>query len=193
MNIYLYIALSFFISAIFLPGTYVVYAIPVVLTIIVLIDRPALRKLGPKKFWIWIIGGSFILPLVAGGSRVELLFFSFSLDLLLISFRMLARGFMLFSGMTLIRRHISLNSMSKLFMKLRLKKIAYLVPISFQIVPVILDTVVRTYTVWRQRGGFRANRIRNLSILITAIQLQIVSRAEELAIELYSNDEISKS
>ena len=190
MKSYLYIALVFLISAICLPGIYVLLAVPAALFLIVLVDYSALRKLGPKKFWIWVICGSFILPVLAGGNRVEILFFSFSLDLLLVSARMLARGFLLFSGMTLIRRHISLNSMAKLFMKLRLKKIAYLIPISFQIVPVILETVTRTYTVWSVRGGWKANKLRNLSILITAIQLQIVCRAEELAIELYSNEEI---
>lgn len=181
---YGWISAGMIASAVLLPGWTVISAVPVVMALLYLVDRGGLRSPGGWKFWIWMFAGGIFLPFFGGGNNVNILGFQYSVDTLLVSLRISSRGYIIFSAMILIRRHTPPNKIAGIFWKIGLKRLSYLIPLSFHIAPALLESIVTTYNIWRMRGGWKRMRVKNILLLLTSIQLQMVREAEDLAAAL---------
>jgi len=181
------------LAAIATPRGTAIAAAGIIALILLIIDRGALYFLCGRRFWTWMISGMAVLPLLGGGQQVELLGLKYSLETLAISIRISSRGFMIFTGMALIRRHISPQMMADVLFKLGMRKIGYLIPLSFHIVPLVMESMLNTYMVWKHRGGWKGKLLSNLSLLAVSMQVQLVREAEDLAAALYLNNLKPKS
>ena len=179
-----YISVALILSGLFLPGWILLGSVPVFIVIIWLLDKGALSYLGSGKFWIWIGAGILIMPLLGGGAQAHFWGVGYSIDMLFAALRIAARGLLIFSGMAFIRRHIPPQTLSAALMKAGMRRIAPLIPVSLHIVPAIVESGRRTYSVWKLKGGWRRNRLRNLATLLTGLQAQWAREAEELALAM---------
>lgn len=184
MRRYPVIAVSFILAAVLAPQWSVILAVPIVAAIVLFLDKGIFGYLGSGKFWIWVGLGCLILPLTGGGNRIEILGISYSLDMLLISLRMTARGFIIFSAMSMIRRHVPPQSIAAFLWKAGFRKLAYMIPVAFHLVPAVMESSLRTFSIWRSRGGMKRNRFKNIIVLLTGFQLQWIREAEDLALAL---------
>lgn len=162
----------------------VIVAVPVVILILLFLDRGIFRSLGSAKFWIWVAVGCTILPLTGGGNQLNIFGIGYSLDMLLISLRMTSRGFIIFAGMSLIRRHVPPQKIASFLWNIGFRKLAYMIPVAFHLVPAVMESNLRTFSIWRTRGGLKKNLFRNVVVLLTGLQLQWVREAEDLALAL---------
>ncbi len=178
------LALAFILCALIIPGWYIIVMVPVAILFMFITDRGGLFYLNNWKFWIWIGIGGMILPLTGGDNRVNILGIDYSLELLVVSLRVSSRGFLIFMGMTLIRRHISMEQMARGLWKFGLRRLSYLIPLAFHMVPVVMEALERTYIVWKLRGGKRRNLFKNIWLLLASFQVQLIKEAEQLSIAL---------
>lgn len=184
MKRYSIIAVCFILTAVLAPQWSVILAVPVVVALVLFLDKGIFAYLGSRKFWIWVGLGCLILPLAAGGNRIEILGISYSLDMLLISLRMTARGFIIFTAMSMIRRHVPPQNIASFLWKIGFRKLAYMIPVAFHLVPAVMESSLKTFSIWRARGGLKRNFLRNLVVLLTGLQLQWVREAEDLTLAL---------
>jgi len=185
MNLIVLTALISIFSGVLLPGLTVIIAVPLTSLIVLFFDRGAFSRLGGIRFWLLFISGTILLPLFGGGNSINLVFgLQYSLDLLFIGLRVVARGYLIFLGLMLIRRHVPLQNMSAFLMKLGFNRLAVLIPLAFHFIPVVMENTKNTFMIWLQRGGLRKNRIRNLLLLLTSFQVNWMREAESLSIAL---------
>jgi len=180
-----YFAAISILAAALVPGKYVLAAAGMTAAALLIIDRGAFGFLGRKRFWVWLIGGTAVLPLLGGGHLVELWGVTYSLETMAVSLRISARGLMIFAGMTMLRRHISPQAMANLLFKMGMRKAGQSIPLAFHLAPVVMEAVGRTYAVWKQRGGWQGKLLPNLGLLAAGMQVQLVREAEDLAAALF--------
>lgn len=179
-----YISSILIACAILLPGWWLLGSLPLFIVMLWFIDNGALRYIGGKRFWLWLATGTLILPLLGGGGKVYILGLGYSIDTLIIALRISARGFLIFAGMALIRRQVPPGSIARMLMKIGLRGMSAVVPISFHLVPSLMESTKRTISIWRYRGGMRKHQLKNLLLLLTSLQVQWVREAEELYLAL---------
>ena len=180
----IYIAPLLILSGILLPRWWLVASVPCAAIIITIYDRQILNYLGSWKFFSIFLLGSLILPLLGGGNSVSIYGIEYSLNTMFIGLKIVCRGFMVFCGMSLIRRHIHPDTFTKWLWKMGMHRLAVIIPLAFHILPALLESLFKTIDVWRQRGGLRKHRLRNIILLLTSIQVQFIREAENLAIAL---------
>jgi energy-coupling factor transporter transmembrane protein EcfT len=181
----IYLSLLLILSAIFIPGWWVIFALPVFILLILLFDRGALSSLGRKKFWIGWLLTAIVFSLIAGIKKDQFWHFSLSPKALEICLRLFIRTFFVISAMSLLRRNVSPKDFTKILCKLGLGQTAALFPFSFQLLPSIMDNSKRIIILWYRRGGLRKKQFKNLLLLLTSLQFLWVREAEDLAQALF--------
>ena len=180
----LFTALIFILSGILLPEWRLIAAVPIAIIALEFMDRGVLRYLGSGKFLMVLAGGSLLLPLLGGGGKISIAGVGYSLDMMILGLRIVSRGFLIFTGMSIIRRHIPPDNIANALWRIGLRKLSVLIPLSLHLVPALMESSLRTIVVWRGRGGLRKRYLRNLMILFTSIQIQWIKEAEDLTIAL---------
>ena len=183
-----YIAIILIFSGILMPGTYLLFGLPIVLLFVTLYDAGALGIFVHRKFWLWILLGTVILPLLGGEGKVEIWGIGYSLHTLFITSVVAGRGIFIVIGMSLIRRHIEPSVFADVLRKLGFSGISVFIPISFNLVPLLMENSLRTISIWRLRGGLRKNRVKNILILLVSLQVQWVREAENLSMVLHQEE-----
>jgi hypothetical protein len=184
---FLLVSLTLIILGIVLPQWYLFGSIPITLILLRFFDPSAVYFLFRRNFWLWLCVTVVVLPLIGGDDKIALWGIHYSLSTLLIGLRVATRGFLIFTAMTLIRRHIPPQILAFTLWKLGLKNLAPLLPLSFHLLPSLMETTTRTISIWRQRGGLKRYRWRNLQILLTSLQIRWSKEAEDLTITLALN------
>lgn len=177
-------ALIFILGGILLPEWWLIASIPIAIIALLLLDKGVLRYLGSGKFLIILAGGSLLLPFLGGGSKISIGGIGYSLDMMILGLRIVSRGFLIFAGMSIFRRYVPPEHIANMFWKIGLRKLSVLIPLSLHLVPVLMESSVRTINIWRQRGGLKKRCFRNLLTLLISIQVQWVKEAEDLSIAL---------
>ena len=170
------------------PGQYLLFSLPFVLLFISLYDAGALRIFIYRKFWLWIILGAAILPLLGGEGKVEFWGIGYSLQMLMVTSVVAVRGGFIVIGMTLLRRHVEPSVFADFLRKMGFVGISVFLPISFNLVPMLMENSLRTISLWRMRGGLRKNRLKNIMILLVSLQVQWIREAENLSIVLHQEE-----
>lgn len=183
-RIILVLAPLFILAGLSLPPMGLFIAAPITLLSIRIIDAGAIGQLGGRRFWAVIIVGALILPFLLGSRDIHLWGVGYSSEMLILMLRIALRGLLIFSGMTLIRRHVPPAAMAQALQKLRCKKLAILIPVSLHLVPSLMESSRATYETWRHRGGWKRRRVRNLRLLLTSLQFAWAREAEDLTLAL---------
>jgi energy-coupling factor transporter transmembrane protein EcfT len=172
------------ISAVLLPGKALFIAFPLIAITVYIFDSGILLYFRKSWFWIWLMGGVLILPLIVGGNEISVLGIGYSLNTLNIVLRMALRSNFILWGSAILRRHIPPMLIADRLSSWGFKRLALYLPLSLYLAPILLEKSWRVVHLWRERGGWRKRRGRNFVTLITSLQISWVREAEDLAIAL---------
>ncbi|MBL7192003.1 hypothetical protein ISS30_09930 [bacterium] len=183
-NIIICISVSLIIAALVLHNLGLTAAVMAAVILIVLFDRSALRYIIGRKFWIIMALTAVTIPFLFGKKDIIIAGAGYSSDMFILLLRMGMRGFLVFSGMTLIRRHVPPSAIAGWLLKFGFNQLAVIIPMSLQLVPALLESSRVIYDNWAHRGGWRRNRMRNLRLLLESLMLGWVQQAEDLTLAL---------
>ena len=179
-------SLTLIFSGILLPRNLLLYAVLISWVMLWYFDFGTLKLFRNGLLAIWAISSLLLLPLLIGGNGIPLApGMEYSRDTMFIMLRALARGCLVLAGMNFFRRQVPFSYFRKI-LKRRFTggQFSLLMPLALQILPAIIENSQNIYKIWKIRGGWRRNRLRNLLTLGTSLQVQWIREAEELAISL---------
>ena len=104
-----------------------------------------------------------------------------TLHYLLFAIYMLLRAYIIILTMNYFNQMVSVEELKNGCLKIKAKDLAYTLPISLNILPIIRNTLVNTLVSFRLKGGFRRNVFSNIKMLIFTVIMNSVRMAEELA------------
>ena len=112
---------------------------------------------------------------------IEMFGISLTLHFLLLGVYMLLRAYIIILSMNYFNQIVSVEELKHGCLKIKARDLAYTLPISLNILPIIRTTLVNTLVAFRLKGGFKRNRFKNIKMLTFTVIMNSVKMAEELA------------
>lgn len=99
------------------------------------------------------------------------------------------RLFVILLGVYFFITIVSIQSLKMAMLRIGANELAYTLPITLNMLPILANTLLNTLTSFRMKGGFRRRQFRNSSRLFLNVLIQSVHIAEELSQAMEVNAE----
>ena len=162
------------------PGKFQILSLAASCLALIIFDRGAFRELWSPAFWIFIIIIVFISPALLGEKNLSVFGIGYSGQYFTIGIRILMRGLSLYMAILLVTRNVSVERLAKTFERFGFRDLSVTLPIAMNVLPMLRRSVLQTLRIFRARGGFRRNRLKNSEKLFLTIILNTIRTAEEI-------------
>jgi len=190
IKILIYFTFILIISAVIIPYSFLIGLTLFGFIGLLILDRFAVKELGNMKFWIFVFIILIFIPVTIGEKDASFSLIKYSSKNLLLGIQMTLRSICIYTGVVLITRNISIKRITHFLERMGFSESIYVLPIGLNVVPIVRKNFFQIVTIFRLRGGFRRNRIRNLYKFLLALLINTIKMSEELAqiIELNKNN-----
>jgi len=180
-KVHLYLFILILLAGIAVPDSYIVFSAAAGILALILFDIKGLKEFGSPKFWIFIVLMLLLMPVILGKKNGTFAGIPYSIFYFQLGVKMCLRAVTIYSAITILTRNVSINELAAFFRKLGFKELSIMLPIALNILPVLRQNCIQIIKVFKMKGGFRRNRIRNSFKLLFNIILNTVRTAEEIS------------
>ena len=186
----IYFSFTLIISAVIIPYPFLIGLTLLGFIGLLILVRFAVKELGNMKFWLLIFIILIFIPVTIGEKDASFSLIKYSSKNLLLGVQMTLRSICIYTGIVLITRNISINRITHFLDRMGFSESIYVLPIGLNVIPIVRKIFFQIVTIFRLRGGFRRNRIRNLYKFLLALLINTIKMSEEIAqiIELNKNN-----
>jgi len=149
--------------------------------ILLIFDRRAYKELGNPKFWLFIFTIVVVIPISLGEKDSTLFIIKYSSENLMLGIQMTLRSLCIYMGIILITRNISISRISNFLKSSGSSEFLYVLPIGLNTIPIVRRNFFQIVTVFKLRGGFRKDRLKNLYKFLLALLINTIKMSEEIA------------
>lgn len=190
IKILIYFTFILIISAVIIPYPFLIGLTLLGFIGLLILDRFAVKELGNMKFWLLIFIILIFIPVTIGEKDASFSLIKYSSKNLLLGIQMTLRSICIYTGVVLITRNISIKRITNFLDRMGFSESIYVLPIGLNVIPIVRKNFFQIVTIFRLRGGFRRNRIRNLYKFLLSLLINTIKMSEEFAqiIELNKNN-----
>jgi energy-coupling factor transport system permease protein len=147
-----------------------------------LFRAPALRVLGRRQLWLFIIPTLLLSPLVIGESDLYLGPLHLSQGGFWAGLWMVSRALSIALAGMVFSRSVSVSQMAGLLEGMRLKGLGFALGVATNMLPTIQETIHTSFQAMRLRGGFRAQKLRALKLLLVTVIAGSLRRGDDIVL-----------
>jgi energy-coupling factor transporter transmembrane protein EcfT len=177
---YLFFFLGTAVAAILAGGSGVVVVLLGAVGFTALFRARALRILGRRQLWLFIIPTLLLSPFVIGQPDAYLWWLHFSVEGFWAGLWMVARALSITLAAAVVAGTVSVSEMAQVFERMRLKGLGFAVGVATNMLPTVRETMQTSYQSIRLRGGFRSHRRETLKLLLVAVIAGSLRRGDDI-------------
>jgi len=178
---YLYLFICILLAGILVPDSYIIYGAIASILVLVIFDLKGLKEFGSPKFWIFIVVLLLFIPVVLGKKDGNIFGIPYSIFYFQLGLKMCLRAVTIYTSITILTRNVSIKELAHFFRKLGFKDLSIMLPIALNILPVLRRNCIQIIKIFKMKGGFKRNRVRNSFKLLFNIIVNTIKTAEEIA------------
>jgi energy-coupling factor transporter transmembrane protein EcfT len=177
---YLFFFLGTAVAAILAGGSSVVLVLLGAVGFAAFFRARALRILGRRQLWLFIIPTLLLSPLVIGQPDAYLWRLGVSVEGFWAGLWMVARALSITLAAAIVAGTVSVSEMAQVFERMRLKGLGFAVGVATNMLPTVRETMQTSYQSIRLRGGFRSHRRETLKLLLVAVIAGSLRRGDDI-------------
>lgn len=177
---YLFLFLGTAVAAILAREAWVALVLLGTVAFAAFFSVPALRVLGRRQLWLFIVPTLLLSPLVIGEPDVYVWRLPLSVEGFWAGLWMVLRALSITLAAAIVARTVSVSEMAQVFERMKLKGLGFAVGVATNMLPTIRETLETAYLSIRLRGGFRAHRWRSLRLLLVAVFANSLRRGDDI-------------
>ena len=147
---------------------------------VALFRAPALRLLGRRQLWLFIIPTLLLSPLVLGEPDLYLWRLHLSQEGFWAGLWMVSRALSIALAAMVFAQAVSVSQMAGLLEGMRLKGLGFSLGVATNMLPTIQETIQTSYQAMRLRGGFRSHRLRTVKLLLVTVIAGSLRRGDDI-------------
>jgi len=147
-----------------------------------LFRAPALRVLGRRQLWLFIIPTLLLSPLVIGEPDLHFGPLPVSQEGFRAGLWMVSRALCIALAGMVFSRSVSVSQMAGLLERMGLKGLGFALGVATNMLPTIQETVQTSFQAMRLRGGFRSSRLRALKLLLVTVIAGSLRRGDDIVL-----------
>jgi energy-coupling factor transporter transmembrane protein EcfT len=147
-----------------------------------LFHAPALRILGRRQLWLFILPTLVLSPLVLGEPDLYLGGIHLSQEGFWAGLWMVSRALSIALAAMVFALSVSVSQMAGVLEGMRLKGLGFALGVATNMLPTIQETIQTSYQAMRLRGGFRAHRLRAIKLLLVTVIAGSLRRGDDIVL-----------
>ena len=181
LKIYYILFIGLILLSLFSSGDYIFFSTILSFLTIILFDRPAVKEFGNPRFWVFILIIALFIPISLGDKNSYFMGIAYSSENLNMAAVMIQRALIIYTGVILFTRNVSILSLINFFTKLGFKDFGLSLSIAINLIPLLKRNITNIYNSFILRGGFRRNVLKNIFKFVVVVLVNTIRTAEELA------------
>jgi energy-coupling factor transporter transmembrane protein EcfT len=143
---------------------------------------PALRLLGRRQLWLFMLPTLLLSPLVIGEPDLYLWRLHLSHEGFYAGLWMVCRALSIALAAMVFSRSVSVSQLAGLLEGMRLKGLGFALGVATNMLPTIQETIQTSYQAMRLRGGFRSHRWRTVKLLLVTVIAGSLRRGDDIVL-----------